>query len=87
MHSLMNVETVVVDDAGPRLAALRELRTAMGALEEACAALVGLVDESNWQSDGVRALHELLAELQRLANGHLGAVRGKVWELEGVAAG
>lgn len=87
MHSLTNIETVRAEDAWERLAALRELRVAEAALEEACTSLVGLVDETTWQSDGVRALHELLADMQRLARGHLGTVTGRVWELEGVHAG
>ncbi|WP_223622992.1 hypothetical protein [Microbacterium sp. EST19A] len=87
MHPLMNIETGTVDDAWARLAALRELRAAMGALEDAGASLVGLVDDTTWRSDGVRALHELLEEMQRLASGHLFTLRAKTWELEGVAAG
>lgn len=87
MHLLMNVEAGRVADAGARLAALRELRAAANALEDACAALVGLIDETRWQSDGVRALQEVLERLQRLADGHLGTVRGQVWQLEGVDAG
>ncbi|WP_136055853.1 hypothetical protein [Microbacterium sp. K24] len=87
MHSLMNIETGAVDDAWARLAALRDLRAAMSALDDACALLVGLIDDSRWRSDGVRALHELLEEMLRLASGHAATVRGKVWALEGVNAG
>lgn len=87
MHSLMNTETGAVDDTWARLAALRELRAAMGALEDAGALLVGLIEDTRWRSDGVRALQESLEEMQRLASGHLATVRGKVWQLEGVDAG
>jgi hypothetical protein len=87
MHSLMNIETVRAEDAWERLAALRELRMAIAALEEACASLVGLVAETTWQSDGVRALHELLEDMHRVASGHVGTITGRVWELKGVNAG
>jgi hypothetical protein len=58
----------------------------MTSLEDACAALVGLVADTDWQSDGVRALHELLEEHRRLADGYWGVVRAQVWELESVPA-
>lgn len=87
MHSLMNIEIGVVDDPWARLAALRELRAAMSALDDACASLVGLLDDSRWRSDGVRALHERLEEMLHLASGHEATIRGQVWQLEGVAAG
>jgi hypothetical protein len=87
MHSLMNIETVRAEDAWQRLAALRELRVAIAALEEACALLVGLIDETTWQSDGVRALHELLEDMHRVASGHVWTITGRMWELESVIAG
>lgn len=84
MHSLMNTETATVDDAWERLAALRELRAAVSALEEACGSLPGIVADSDWRSDGVQVLHDILEEMQHLASGHLFTVRETVWELEGV---
>lgn len=86
MHPLMRSETGTVDDPWARLAAIRELRSAMGSLDDACAALVGLVADTNWQSDGVRALHELLEETRRLANGYAWVLRGQAGKLESVDA-
>lgn len=58
-----------------------EIRTATSALEEAGAALVGLVDATDWQSEGFRALHELLERSRDAAGVEVGSLRVREWEL------
>jgi hypothetical protein len=59
----------------------REIATAISLLEEVGAVLVSLVDDSNWQSEGFRALHDLLARLREDTGAEMGTLRVREWEL------
>lgn len=64
----------------------RAIDEAIAALEDAGVALTPLLDETDWQSRGVRALNE---ELRTIATGvaaEIAQLRSRVWELEGVPA-
>lgn len=45
-------------------AACREIADAISILEHAETALIPLVGDADWQSEGLRALHDLLARLR-----------------------
>lgn len=65
-----------------RLGARRALREAQDALDEAGILLMPLIGETDWRSDGVRALHDELRRLQEEV-GALGVqLRAREWELE-----
>lgn len=59
----------------------REIGAAISVLEEAGAALVPLVDETDWQSSGLRALHGLLGGLRDGTGAEIGQLRVREWEL------
>lgn len=63
-------------------AARREIESAIASLDEAGAALVTLVADSDWQSEGVRALHELLSGLRALTSAEIASLSEREWELE-----
>lgn len=65
-------------------AARREIESAIAALDEAAAALVALVADSDWQSDGVRALHALLSDLRSRASAQIASLSERARELERV---
>ena len=61
--------------------ARRELADAISILERAGAALIPMLDDSDWQSDGLRALHDLLARLRDDTGVELGHLQVREWEL------
>ena len=58
---------------------------AISALEEAGAALLPLVAASDWQAEGVRALHELIIGLQDRADSEVAQLDSRLWEIEALA--
>ena len=63
-------------------AARREIESAIAALDDADTALLTLVADSDWQSDGVRALHALLSDLRSGASLELAGLSERKRELE-----
>lgn len=55
---------------------------AIGLLEDAGAALNPLIYESEWQANGVRALHELIVELKRRTAIEIGELGTRLWEIQ-----
>lgn len=86
MHSFTHAEAGVSEALWAQVSALQDVRSAMTALDTAGAALVGLVDDSDWRSDGVRALNELLRRLTERTGEQRGALAVREWELERVVA-
>lgn len=66
--------------------AQRALRDAITAHEEASAALVPLIAESQWHAKGVMALHELLIELKARAAGEIGELENRLHEVGALVA-
>lgn len=58
-----------------------EIRTAISTLEEAGAVLVALVDATDWQSEGFRALHALLERSRDATGVEVGNLEVREWEL------
>ena len=66
-------------------AAGREIDGALAALDDAGAALLPLVAETDWHADGVRALHALLDDLRLQTEEERGRLSAREWELERIA--
>lgn len=66
--------------------ARRAVCDAIGALEDAGAALQPLIDDSEWHAEGVRALHELIVELRARTVSEIDELRSTLWEIDAVAA-
>jgi hypothetical protein len=81
MHSFAPDHALGAGTIWVRLLARTEIGTAISLLEEAGAALVALVDASDWQSEGFRALHELLARMRDDTGVEIGNLRVREWEL------
>ncbi|MFY9714511.1 MAG: hypothetical protein WAK00_13650 [Microbacterium sp.] len=64
------------------VAARREIESAIAALDVAVADLMTLAEDSDWQSDGVRALHALLADLGSRASAEIASLFERERELE-----
>ncbi|WP_426187073.1 hypothetical protein [Microbacterium sp. TWP3-1-2b2] len=62
--------------------AQRAVDEAIIALEDAGAALLPLVDASEWQADGVRALHVLIVDLKERTTAEVGVVRSRSCEID-----
>ena len=80
MTSLMHDRAVTTDVPWVRFAAC-EIQAAIWTLEDAGAALVGLVSRADWQSEGLRALHALLARLRDDIGAQVGQLTVREWEL------
>ena len=59
---------------------------AISALEDAGASLLLLVAASEWQAEGVRALHELIVELKDRTGAECAQLGSRLWEIEASAA-
>jgi hypothetical protein len=85
MSSPMHGSAVTTEVPWVRFAAC-EIQTAISTLEDAGAALVGLVSRADWQSDGLRALHGLLARVRDDTGAEVGQLTVRAWELGGGGA-
>lgn len=81
MYSLSPGRVFTSAEVWARLVAHREIGAAVSMLEDAGAALVGLVDDADWQSEGFRALHALLGRLREETGVELGHLTVREWEL------
>ncbi|MDQ0727735.1 hypothetical protein [Microbacterium sp. W4I20] len=84
MYSFANVDTVSTDELLACFAAARLIEAAIGALERAGAALVPLIDDSDWQSEAVRSLHGILLLFTDRTRVEIGGLRLRQSELETV---
>ncbi|WP_300267161.1 hypothetical protein [Microbacterium sp.] len=66
-------------------AARQSVSEAISALEDAGVGLVPLIDASNWQADGVRALHEQLQTFKDRTAAESGQLSSRKWEIEAAA--
>jgi hypothetical protein len=62
--------------------AQRALRDAIAELEDAGAALMPLIDASEWHAQGVMALHELIVEERARTAAEIGDLSARLWEIE-----
>lgn len=67
-------------------AAQADVQNAIAALDAAGAALVPLVDASDWQAKGVQSLHALLVDLKDRVGAETGELTSRLWEIQGMAA-
>ncbi|GAA1539431.1 hypothetical protein HD600_001149 [Microbacterium ginsengiterrae] len=67
-------------------AARRALTDAIAAAESAGAALLPLIGATEWQADGVRALHELIVALRARTAAEIGELNTRMWEIDAAAA-
>ncbi|MFF1539558.1 hypothetical protein ACFVWL_05750 [Microbacterium sp. NPDC058269] len=85
MYSFANILEADSAQAGDRLLAAQEIGEAVTTLEDAGSTLVALADRSDWQSEGFRALHALLARLRDDTGAEIGHLKVHEWELGGAA--
>ncbi|WP_226534042.1 hypothetical protein [Microbacterium paraoxydans] len=83
MYSLAPGRVSTSAELWARLVAHQAIGSAVSTLEEAGAALVELVDDADWQSEGFRALHDLLGRLRDETGAELGRLTVREWELGG----
>lgn len=65
MHSFPLAQTGAAESAWAKAQALAALHTAIEALDDARASLAVLTSDTDWHSDGVRAMQESLDDLRR----------------------
>ena len=56
------------------------------ALEDAGAALLPLIEQSEWHAKGVMALHELIIELKARTAAEVGELSSRLWEIDTLAS-
>ncbi|MFK3677507.1 hypothetical protein ACI2IP_07230 [Microbacterium sp. NPDC090218] len=83
MYSLAPDRVVSSAELWARLVTRREIDAALVVLDDAGAALVRLVDDADWESQGLRALHALLGRLRDDTGVELGHLRVREWEATG----
>ncbi|PRA79645.1 hypothetical protein CQ045_13875 [Microbacterium sp. MYb66] len=81
MYEIAQQPAAASDDPGIWFLACREIAAAISTLDAAGAFLVGLADSSDWQSAGLRALHELLERLRGETGVEVGHLTAREWEL------
>lgn len=81
MHTFEIVGTGASDAAWARSQALREIRAAVDAVNAAAAVLVRLTVDTEWDSDGVRALHQALVEFAGRTSAEEAALQDREHEL------
>lgn len=81
MYSLAQHHAIASDASWVWMLTSREVGTAISVLEDAGAVLVSLVDASDWQSEGLRALHDLLVRLREESGVESGHLWVRQWEL------
>lgn len=84
MYSFEHAESYASDGLWAWFSARSELSAAISAVDCARTALMTLVDDSAWQSDGVRALHDLLGRLHDRARTVGAALEARAGEIEAV---
>jgi hypothetical protein len=87
MYSLAPDPVATSAELWARLVAHREISAALSTLEDVGTALVRLVDDADWESEGVRALHDLLGRLRDDTGVELGRLKVREWELADGARG
>lgn len=87
MYTIAHAEPFVSLDSWAPITALQETRSAMASLEDAGAALIALLRDSDWACDGVRALHDLFGIIRDRTGEEMGHLTMAEWELEAVVFG
>lgn len=82
MLNIIAASTSTSDAVWKWFSAQRAVNEAITALEDAGAGLLPLVEASDWQADGVRALHALIVELKDRTMSEVGVLNSRLWELE-----
>ncbi|WP_091228120.1 hypothetical protein [Microbacterium sp. 3J1] len=84
MHSIAPWEAETVVTAWAKATVRQDLHDAIEALDSARASLSGLADDTEWHSDGVRAMQQSFDDLQRRTGAVAAAVRFREQEVVGV---
>jgi hypothetical protein len=82
MLDIIATSSPTPDDLWKWFSAQRAVHEALAALEDAGAGLLPLVEASEWQADGVRALHALIVDLKDRTTIEVGILNSRLWELE-----
>lgn len=62
--------------------ARRAVDEAITALDDAGVGLLPLVEASEWQAEGVRALHALIIDMKERTTTEVGVLSSRLWELD-----
>jgi hypothetical protein len=82
MYSFIMAEAGTSDDVWNWFCAARELRTAIGIVEDTAAALARLILDTTWDAEGVRALQDALSAMQLASEHELGELHVRAAELD-----
>ncbi|MFJ2544214.1 hypothetical protein [Microbacterium sp. NPDC087589] len=86
MYSFALAQTGAADTAWARAQALAALRTAVEALDDVRASLAVLTADTDWHSDGVRAMQDALEDLRRRTRPEASEMRSRESEAERIDA-
>jgi hypothetical protein len=84
MYDIAIAEAWASEQLWALYAAIGAVDDAIAALEEAGAGLLPLIADSEWASDGVRALHELLNDIKDRSASEIAQLGDRIWELEAI---
>ena len=85
MLNIVAAEAWASDALWSWYSAQRAVRDAIAELEDAGAALLPLIDASQWHAEGVMALHELIVEARARTVAEIGELSGRLYEIEALA--
>lgn len=86
MYSFTMSEAGASDVVWNAVCAAQELDVAIEAMEEVAAAFSGLVHDTQWQADGVRALRERIASHLAASESEIGALHTRAAEVDRMLA-
>lgn len=86
MYSFALAQTGAAEVEWAKAQAARDLDTAATALDDARAALTGLAADTEWDSGGVRAMHEAIADFERRASAESSEARDRESEVARIEA-
>lgn len=84
MYALTTARAITADDFDNWFRAMGELSSAVGILEAAAAAFVGLAHDTEWEARGVRALHDAIETSRHDAQYTRVVLQARIAELDRV---
>lgn len=86
MYTFALAQTGAAEITWAKARAAYEIDTAVDALDDARASLVGLAADTRWDSDGVRAMRDAIADFERRTGVEASAARSRASEVARIDA-
>lgn len=86
MYTFALAQTGAAESTWAKARAAHDLDTAIDAFDDARASLIGLAADTQWHSDGVRAMHDAIADFERRTGVESSAAHSRASEVARIDA-